>query len=342
MEIIIGIFIFCLVLFIYLHIFFHLKTSEDLEIYGLDENISKERFEEICDVRQPVLFNFDSEKIIETMNKDYLMKNYPAFEIKIRNIKEKNNEGEVFVPLSIGNAFKLFDSDKEESYYSESNSDFLQETCAIKNMQYNDEFLRPFMLSNSNYDIMFGSKGVITPFRYELNYRNFFLVNEGSIQIKLTPPKSAKYLSPINDYEIFEFRSPMNPWNIQAQYSADFNKIKCLEFNIPKGKTIFIPAYWWYSIKFNENSSISCFRYRTYMNNLAITPNILIYALQQQNIKREVVKKANVEEISENTHQSHDDQKQSNIKSQQAHDFIQNEDKIEGTPISELSESKTI
>ena len=37
MEIIIGFFIFCLVLFIYLHVQFHLKTGEDLEMYEMDE-----------------------------------------------------------------------------------------------------------------------------------------------------------------------------------------------------------------------------------------------------------------------------------------------------------------
>ena len=57
---IIAIFIFCLVLFIYLHINFHLKTSNDLEIYEID-NVSKEKFEELCDIRQHILFTFDND-----------------------------------------------------------------------------------------------------------------------------------------------------------------------------------------------------------------------------------------------------------------------------------------
>jgi len=114
-------------------------------------------------------------------------------------------------------------------------------------------------------------------------------------------------LYPIYDYENFEFRSPVNPWNPQPKYSADFDKIKCLEFTLLPGKTLFIPAYWWYSIQFNSSdTSISCFYYRTYMNNLAITPYIALHALQIQNVKRDVVKKVNIntlnnkEYISEN------------------------------------------
>ena len=78
----------------------------------------------------------------------------------------------------------------------------------------------------------------------------------------------------------------MNPWTIQPQYAADFDKIKCLEFTLTPGKTVYVPAYWWYSITFHKNTSISSFKYRTYMNNLAISPYIGMHILQLQNIKR--------------------------------------------------------
>jgi hypothetical protein len=91
--------------------------------------------------------------------------------------------------------------------------------------------------------------------------------------------------------------SPVNPWNPQPKYAASFDKMKCLEFTMNVGQTLFIPAYWWYSIKFNSNTSISCFRYRTYMNNIAISPYIAMYALQIQNIKRVVAKKTSISEL---------------------------------------------
>ena len=144
------------------------------------------------------------------------------------------------------------------------------------------------------------STNTCTPFRYEINYRNYFVLTQGSAQIKLAPPHSIKYLYPIYDYENFEFRSPVNPWNPQPKFTADFDKIKCLEFTLLPGKTLYIPAYWWYSIKFNNNTSISCFSYRTYMNNLAIVPYVCLHALQIQNVKRDVVKKVNINELNKN------------------------------------------
>jgi hypothetical protein len=107
----------------------------------------------------------------------------------------------------------------------------------------------------------------------------------------MIPPRSSKYLSSVNDYENFEFRSPINPWNVQSLYASDFDKVKCLEVKLQVGQTIYIPAYWWYSIRFGKNTSLSCFRYRTYMNNVAILPKTIMYLLQNQNVKREVAKK---------------------------------------------------
>jgi hypothetical protein len=296
LKIFIAFFIFCLVLFIYLHIQFHLKTSNDLEVYELDQ-ASKDKLDEICDLRQPVIFDFDNEKIIQSINKSYITNNYNAFEVKIRNAKDTDYTSEIYMPLPLHAATKLFDEDKSASYFSENNSDFLQETGLIKHMQYNDSFIRPPMVSNCNYDIMMGSNETQTQFRYEINYRNFFLVTEGKVTIKLAPPHSSRYLYPERDYENFEFRSPVNPWKVQPQYSADFDKMKCLDVVLNPGQTINIPAYWWYSIQFEKETCIACFRYRTYMNNAAIVPHIAMHALQLQNVKREVVKKHDIKEF---------------------------------------------
>ena len=76
MKYITSFIIFCLILFIYLHVQFQLKTSDDLEIYEVDDT-SKDKLEEICDLRQPVLFDFKNEQIIAI----YELK---AFEFKLK------------------------------------------------------------------------------------------------------------------------------------------------------------------------------------------------------------------------------------------------------------------
>ena len=317
MNILLILLIFCLVLFFYLHIYFQLKTSEDLEIYEIEHEPSKERLEEICDLRQPVVFLSFSENdkinknLLPNCTQAKLLSNYSVFDVKIRSVKKtsdasdnivrdtsdnlvkpvEDNSDLLYIPLPLKSALKALAEDKEAKYFSENNSEFLDESGLGKLYKYNDAFLRPPMTSNCIYDYITGSNGTQTPLRYEINYRNFFMVIEGEIKIKMTQPKSSKYLFPIKDYEYLEFKSPINPWNVQEHYKSDFEKIKCLEITLKKGQLFYLPAYWWYSFEFSEiKTSICSFKYRTYMNNMAILDKLFIYFLQSQNIKRKNMK----------------------------------------------------
>jgi hypothetical protein len=286
-----AILIFCIVLFLYLHIYFQLKTSNDLEVYEIEQP-SKEKLEEICDLRQPVIFDYHNESLLETCKLSQIVEHYGAFDVKLRNVKEVDDNTDLHIPVTLNAALALLNGDKESKYVSEKNGDFLEETGIVKNYKYNDAFLRPPMVSNCFYDLLTASKNTETVLQHSVNYRNFYLVTHGVIKIKLIPPKSARYLYPNEDYENFEFRSPLNPWAIQRQYKADYDKIKTLEIELTPGKIIYIPAYWWYSIKFMEPlSSVCVFKYRTYMNTVAILPKLCMKTLQRQNTKREIVKK---------------------------------------------------
>lgn len=290
MKTLLSVLIFCIVLFIYLHITFHLKISDDLEVYEIEQP-SKEKLEEICDIRQPVIFDYNVDGLINECNIDSIERNYGAFDVKVRNVKEYDDVSELYLPLTLNTAREIFRKDSEERFISENNTEFLEETGLIKTMRYNDNFLRPYSVCNCMYDVNFSSNETKTPLKYELNYRNFYMVTQGKIKIKLIPPKSSKYLYTIKDYENFEFLSPVNPWNVQSQFKSDFDKLKTLEVELKVGQIISIPAYWWYSFHFFENTSICSFKYKTYMNNIAISNHILVNLLQSQNVKREIAKK---------------------------------------------------
>lgn len=299
MKVLFTIVIFCVVLFVYLHIYFHLKVSDDLEVFEIDQP-SKDKLEEICDLRQPVIFDYSVGNLLSECNSQSVLRNYGAFDVKIRNVKEYDDVTELYMPLTLSAASDVFEKDTYSRFISENNYDFLEETGLTREFRCNDIFLRPNYVSNCIYDIMFGSNNTETPLRYELNYRNYFLVTKGSIKIKLIPPKSSKYLYTIKDYDNFEFLSPVNPWNVQNQFKADFDKIKTLEVEIRTGQIIYIPAYWWYSIKFEKNSSICAFKYKTYMNNVAIADHLLVNILQGQNVKRHIAKKKDIIEVNGN------------------------------------------
>jgi hypothetical protein len=268
---IVSILIFCIILFLYLHIHFHLKRSNDLEVYEIDQP-SKQRLEEVCDIRQPATFEYYNEQLLTQLSYQAIHNSYRAFDINIRDVsktpssssstddsknpqKGTENEFVLYIPVALKIAHEVLKKDTEMKYISENNADFIEETGLIKTFQLNDEFLRPYMVSKCMYDILMASENTITPLRYDINYRNYFLVTQGSARIMLIPPKDTRYLYPNNDYDIFEFRSPVNPWKIQPEYQDDFDKIKTLEVDLYQGMTMFIPAYWWYSIKFNTSNT---------------------------------------------------------------------------------------
>ena len=306
MENLLAIFIFCVVLFFYLHIYFHLKTSDDLEVYEI-YNPSKDKLEEICDLRQPVIFDYASgddgvglgEDIVEfrrSVDLTAIKQSYGAFDVKVKNIKDvhvsSSQESELYVPLTMASAHQLMKADTSSKLISEKNIDFLEETGIVKRFQYSDDFLRPPMVSTCDYDYTFASEGTETQLQYSCCYRNYFMPIQGNVKIILIPPKSTKYLYAKTDYEAFEFVSPVSPWNVQPIYKTDYAKIKTLEVELVPGKIIFIPAYWWYSIKYINDAVICSFKYRTYMNTVAILPSLFLHFLQKQNVKRSTVKKA--------------------------------------------------
>ena len=291
MKEVIAIIVFCFVLFIYLHVCFHLKKVDDLEIYEMADP-SKEKLEEICDLRQPVVTFFTNEKLMTNCNFNNIKANYGGFDIKIRNTKEYDDETELYVPLAISESAELFKKDKEAQYISENNYDFLEESGVINYYKNNDIFLRPSMVSSCSYDIMFASLNAETPLRYDMDYRNYMLVTNGKVIIRLFAPKATKYLYSVNDYENFEFISPVNPWSVQDKYQKDFDKMRSIDVTLVPGQMVNIPAYWWYSMKFvKSNTSVCVFKYKTYMSALSISNHLIMRMLQRQNTKRVIAKR---------------------------------------------------
>jgi hypothetical protein len=107
----------------------------------------------------------------------------------------------------------------------------------------------------------------------------------------MTPFKSSKYLHTVYDYETYEFRSPIDVWNPQEDYKKEYSKIQWLEFDVNEGCMLYIPPYWWYSIRFdNVDTLVTTIKYNTPMNIVANSKHLSLYYLQQMNIHRKLFK----------------------------------------------------
>lgn len=292
MYILINILIFLITIFLYINVYFNLDTSNYLEIYEID-NISKEKFEELCNIKQPLFFdsiNLNMNINFPDINVDYLKNIYGNFDIYVYDSSNSN----LSIPVNLISACELFNKDVSSNYISEYNYSFLEETTLIKTFKSYDFFLRPPNITNTFYDIIIGSKNSYTKLKYSLNYRNIFYVNDGAIEITLTPPSNKKFLHINNFNDELDYYSDIDIFDVDEIYKKDFNKVKFLRKILNKGQFLTIPAYWFYCIKILENNTIiSSYKYRTYSNNLAILPNIIHNFLKRNNIKRNFIKVVN-------------------------------------------------
>ena len=266
MNYLVSLLTICTVIIVYIHIVYQLKTSNDLELFELDTP-SKMKLEEVCDLRQPLLFPYKEENINQCILSKCM--EYKAFDVTVYD--------QSYNPFqcSLEKAKQLFD----DKYISLHNSEFLNETMLYRYYSETDEYLRPPMVSSITYDILFGGIGCNTQLKHNTHYRNYFYVNEGSVNIKLTPPRNSKYLDVKKNYATETYYSTIDVWKQIPE------KIKFLEIKIIKGQMLFLPAYWWYSIQFEKNACVCTLQYKTVMNIIATLPDLCIGILQRQNTK---------------------------------------------------------
>jgi hypothetical protein len=282
-DMFVGFIIFCLVLFIYVHIQFQLKTASGTEMYELNYQ-TKNELEYVCDLKRPaIIHQMHCDDICRISNATVLFSQYGAFELMQR--PALTSALHVSIPVStIQLNANTNTNNTNTNQLFENNSDFLIETGIQSQLAMLDLAFRPYMVASCRYDVWIGQGKVETPLRYEVSYRTYLILTEGNATLFLTPPNNSKYLNAVEDYEYFEFRTVAG--------SNNNPKIKWIEVPMCIGTPIYIPAYWWYRIVMNESSepktnktSISVFQYKTYMNILSILPAIGKHILQLQNIR---------------------------------------------------------
>lgn len=288
MDVLIHIFIFLIVVLLYLHISAQYKISEDLEVYEMDYTNNKQ-LQEVCDLKQPILFLFREThpEFFDKFTIDETNRN----EVYVKDIQDyyKNNSTIDSLLLPYQTTHTLMITDTASTYFFENNHDFIDESNLTSLYESNDPFLKPSMTAITKYDITFGSRKCVTPFRYHNHYRHFLCVQSGKIRVKMSPFKTRKYTPVVKDYDNYEFRTEVNVW--EDSMIDNLEKIRFLEFDVQSGFVLYVPSYWFYSIQFVEdNTFVSTFTYDSVMNCIANVPDFARYYIQQQNTKKKVTK----------------------------------------------------
>lgn len=268
MHFILHVLFFIVIIIIYLHAANELKTSEDLEIYELDYQ-TKPHLQEICEAKQPVLFEFNLPFPIAGINglDDFLPENSPFDVCCIENSNTNENQSSIISKIPYKALHLLMKTDTEGKYISYNNHSFIDEASLAAYYYKLDMYLKPALCCNTQYDLIFGSKNSVTPLSYHFHTQRFIMVMNGKIRIKMTPWKSKRYFNISKNPNTLENTSNIQLWNPLLQDKLTVEKIKCLEFNVHTGYILYIPPYWFYTIQFiDDNTFVPSITYNNCVN----------------------------------------------------------------------------
>jgi hypothetical protein len=229
-----DIFIFFTIALIFLHIRKHRKTSNDMETL-IFQGDRKDKLEIMCDFKQPIFFTINVEN---------------------ENLIDKCN----------------YDSIEKMGHSGHIGLDFIKEH-GLSSFFEND-FLRPslnyFEKQFTEYSILRESNG----YHYDISYRHYFLVTQGSVIVTLIPPEKVRGLKMVKDY-----------YEMKFHYKGEVDSEKTLPVTLKTGDCIYIPPLWGYKLKFEEKSSIIEFKYKSWLNMLAFADYYGLQFLQKLNTK---------------------------------------------------------
>jgi len=298
-----SIFIFIVVLFLYIHIQEQYKKSEDLEVYEMDYT-SNDHLQTVCAMKQPVLFEFAVEELLNKINEV----SSETAEVRvwdIRDYEKENSQTNDPILLSNKSFENLAKSDPKGRYFSKWDQDHdSDEYDTFKDL---DHFICPKLCAHTTYSIWSGASGSHIPLQYHMNDRVFLYVTKGRINVKMTPWRSRKYLDSHSDYDNYEFYSRLNPFSNgeSSVKEADIsisNKIKWLSFDVVAGYILYVPAWWWYSIRFSSvDTRVACIQYQTYSNLLAHTGDLARYYFQFHTTKKVPTRTLELDPVGEPT-----------------------------------------
>lgn len=258
--------VFIIVFVLYIHIQDQWKKSEDLEVYEMDYS-TKEHLQTVCAMKQPVLFALPfSHEFSPDVTKDSLTSDSESrgAEIPVWDVREYGVRDSVDpLWLSYGSFYNLAKSDPKGHFYTRKNQEWL-ESATSSNHRDVDAYVRPPLTVYSQYELLKGAEGAHTPGAYHMDDRQYFFVTKGKISVRMTPWRSGRFLDAVADYDNYEFFSRTDFW------SCDSKEIRWLDFEVVEGYVLFIPAWWWYSIRFfSVDTEVVGARYVTGTNVLA-------------------------------------------------------------------------
>ena len=202
--------IFLMCLFVYTHIRYHIKQVNELDIYDMGQ-ITKDKLEEVCRLKQPVTFIMQESKIENTFCLSNMIQEYPEKPMKLYHLENTP----VFVPLK--DVTRLV---KHKDYTSFNNVDLVDNPSILNQLQLIDSYLSPPLTIYQTYDLWVGGSNAIIPKQQHHYYRQYLYITNGFIECSITTPDGNKQQSIIVNQSEVLYIPPYWTYEITFKKSA--------------------------------------------------------------------------------------------------------------------------
>jgi hypothetical protein len=224
MHFFVSVLIFLFILCFYIHLQYQYKTSNDLEIYELDYTTNKQ-LQEICHLKQPVLFQIDHFKEVESFFKTIslsLVSGIKEEDVNVKDLRDyyKPNITSVdAISLSFSSAYGLMETDTKGYFFSENNSDFVRER--IHDFSKIDGYLASPWIIHKHYDLLFGSKNAHTPLRYHTETGRFLVVSNSESSYNEEKYISFSKMIKVDEfYKMNDYRTTIRGLKVRGVYDT--------------------------------------------------------------------------------------------------------------------------
>ena len=270
MNLLVNVIFFVIVLLFYLNLVQECKIGQDLDVYELDYQ-NAEQLNKMCQNKQPVVFRMNQGEVIpdshfiNSLSPAILAEKYGKEDVFLSSFHcGQPDEEPIAVPLE--KAIMV-----QHDRLFENNHDFIMDSPIHHYYESIDPHLRPFGTIQTEYDFAFGTD---TALRHHQHHSFFVYAVGGDLDVKLTPYKNvvAGKQHPFDGYVYPDFQrntqTLLNCWADYGEEDEENLDITFLNVSIPKGYCLFIPPYWWYSIRHidpGQGGWTAVFKYDTIM-----------------------------------------------------------------------------
>ena len=109
--------IFLIVLFVYLHIYFHFKKNNDLELINIEQP-PQDKLDEVCNLRQPLVFQYTEDNIFSSLSREHLKQQASHHNVNIRSTSDESVQDHkdinYYVTLDMKKTLELFEKDSAQ------------------------------------------------------------------------------------------------------------------------------------------------------------------------------------------------------------------------------------